>query len=60
MSFRNGHVRDHEAELLLARLNTVKQRIQDGVDVWRNRQRERYLKLRLREIEKDGTFKNFH
>jgi hypothetical protein len=55
MSHKNGHSRDQEAAVLYAKLDSVKQLIRDGVDVWRNRQRERYLEVRLREIKQSDT-----
>jgi hypothetical protein len=51
MSHKSAHSRDQEAATLYAKLDRVKQLIRDRVNVWRNRQRERYLEARLREIK---------
>ena len=50
--FKNGHSRDQEAEVLRERLEVIRQSIQAGDDVWRNRQRAKYLERRLRELSR--------
>lgn len=48
--FRDGRSPEQEAEALRERLNAVKRLIQAGHDVWRNRQRARYLEQRLQKL----------
>ena len=50
-----AHISSHELEQqdssLQKKLDSVKVMIENGVDVWRNQQRKRYLESRLREAE---------
>ena len=49
MSRTNGYNRE-SAYLLRKKLAVVRRSIRAGKDVWRNRQRERYLEARLRRM----------
>ncbi len=49
MSRKNGYNRE-SAHLLRKKLAAVRRSIRAGKDVWRNRQRERYLEARLRRM----------
>jgi hypothetical protein len=53
MSHNNGHHRE-SIEALQKRLAAIRQSIRAGKDVWRNRQRERYLEGRLRKLTQAG------
>ncbi|MFQ5855580.1 MAG: hypothetical protein ACE5LU_08065 [Anaerolineae bacterium] len=46
-SRKNHSSREPDAEALQEKLDEVNQLIRNGIDVWRNRQRRKYLERRL-------------